>query len=189
MITDQEFRQGISEYIRRISPAGSTLLGQVKSVDASEFTCTIQDDDPDSPVYEGVRLRPILDGNESMTIFPTVGTWVLAIRIEEDEDWMVMAVGQADRYRIVCGNTTVDISASGVVFNGGSLGGLVKLSALVEKLNMIENDLKSLKMAFNSWVTVPNDGGAALKAASATWAGSTITTTQQGDLENTKIQQ
>ena len=60
MITDQEFRQGISEYIRRISPAGSTLLGQVKSVDASEFTCTIQDDDPDSPVYEGVRLRPIL---------------------------------------------------------------------------------------------------------------------------------
>ena len=48
---------------------------------------------------------------------------------------------------------------------GGQLGGLVKVEELVKKLNAVEKDLNSLKQVFTTWVTVPQDGGAALKAA------------------------
>lgn len=73
-----------------------------------------------------------------------------------------------------------------IYINGNSFGGLVKVNDLVQKLNKIEGDLNSLKTAFNSWVVVGGDGGAALKAISATWAAQSITPTQVSDIENTK---
>ncbi len=38
------------------------------------------------------------------------------------------------------------------------------LEDLVKKLNAIEKDINDFKGSFGSWVAVPNDGGAALKA-------------------------
>jgi hypothetical protein len=43
-----------------------------------------------------------------------------------------------------------------------------KLLAVAEKVDQAINDLKSV---FSGWVPVPNDGGAALKTAITTWAG------------------
>lgn len=40
----------------------------------------------------------------------------------------------------------------------------------------IQNDLASIKQVFSTtWTPVPNDGGAALKTAAATWAGAALT--------------
>ncbi len=74
-----------------------------------------------------------------------------------------------------------------ISFLGGAFGGLIKINELVKKVNAIEQDLNDLKQAFTSWVVVPTDGGSALKAVTSTWASATITETQRGDLENTKI--
>lgn len=74
-----------------------------------------------------------------------------------------------------------------IIFKGGDLGGLVKVVSLTDRLNKIEQDNNDLKQVFSSWVPVPNDGGAALKTAAATWAGSTLSKTQQADIENKKI--
>ena len=189
MITDEEFRQGIASFIKRVSPVGSTMLAKVQSVDETAFTCTLIDDDENATPHENIRLRPVLDGNESLTIFPTIGTWALAIRIEDGEEWMIMAVGQAAKYRIVIGNSSLEITSDGVVFNGGSLGGMVKVASLVAKINALESDLNTLKTAFNSWVIVPSDGGAALKTIAATWSDNVITETVQADIENTKVKQ
>jgi hypothetical protein len=72
---------------------------------------------------------------------------------------------------------------------GGQLGGLVKVEELVKKMNAVEKDLNSLKQVFTTWVTVPKDGGAALKAAATTWAGQRLTETQKSDIENEKVKQ
>lgn len=74
-----------------------------------------------------------------------------------------------------------------IIINGGELGGLVKIEELTKRLNAIEKDLNNVKNAFKQWVVAPNDGGAALKTAAATWAGQTITETKQSDIEDEKI--
>jgi hypothetical protein len=97
----------------------TTMLAKVKSVDDAEFTCVLEDDDNAELTYEDVRLRPVLDGAESFTLFPKVGTWVLAIRIEEDNDWMIIAAGEVDKVRMKCGTSELEIK-NGFLIKKGS---------------------------------------------------------------------
>jgi len=74
-----------------------------------------------------------------------------------------------------------------IQLNGSNYDGLVKVNDLVTKLNNLENDLNTLKTAFSSWVTVPNDGGAALKVATASWYAASLTPTVKANIENPLI--
>lgn len=78
-------------------------------------------------------------------------------------------------------------TASGVQLNDGTFGGLVTVEALTTKLNNLENDINNLKTAFNTWIVTPNDGGAALKGAAATWSGGSLTPTERTEIENTTV--
>ncbi len=91
-----DIRKALADFSGKYGPQ-NTMLATVDSVDEAEFTCVLQDDDNGELTYPDVRLRPVLDGNESVTVFPKVGTWALAVRIEEEENWMVIAVGEADK--------------------------------------------------------------------------------------------
>jgi hypothetical protein len=46
-----------------------------------------------------------------------------------------------------------------------------------------------LKTAISGWTAVPNDGGAALKVALASYYSNQLTVTQLADLANNKIKQ
>ena len=74
-----------------------------------------------------------------------------------------------------------------IQLNGSNYDGLVKVNDLVTKLNNLENDLNTLKTAFSAWVTVPNDGGAALKVATAAWYAASLTPTVKANIENQLI--
>jgi hypothetical protein len=74
-----------------------------------------------------------------------------------------------------------------LTLNGEEFGGLVKVIDLTEKINNLETQINDLKQFFNSWVTVPNDGGAALKLIVSSWANQEITLTAQKEIENTII--
>jgi hypothetical protein len=74
-----------------------------------------------------------------------------------------------------------------LTINGDGCGGILISKNTSDKLNSLEKDINSLKQVFTTWVTVPNDGGAALKAAAATWSGQQLTETKPTDLENKKI--
>lgn len=74
------------------------------------------------------------------------------------------------------------------MLNGDEFGGIVKVIELTSKLNAIENDINVLKTVFSSWVTVPNDGGAALKAITSTWFGQQLSVTTQSEIENKTVQ-
>ncbi len=78
-------------------------------------------------------------------------------------------------------------SVDKVYLAGDEHGGVVIVQDLVTKLNALENDLNTLKQAFTSWVVAPGDGGLALKAISAAWAGTSIANTTVNDLENDKV--
>lgn len=62
----------------------------------------------------------------------------------------------------------------GVMEVGGDTDFMVRFSKLKEAFDEMQSDVNSLKTAISGWVPVPNDGGAALKAALATWIGATL---------------
>lgn len=76
-----------------------------------------------------------------------------------------------------------------IVLNDGTLGGLVKVRELTERLNLIEKDINSLKQKLSGWTPIPNDGGSALKAALSSYISESIIETQIKDIENERIKQ
>jgi len=171
-------RARILEKLKQIAKGGTnSMLAQVKAVNADECTCTLWDEDTKLE-YSEVRLRPVLDGKESFTLIPKINTWALAVRIENDEDWMLIAVGEADKWKLKCDQ---------VEFNGGLNGGLIKIDSLISEINGIKTDINNLKTALSTWVAIPNDGGAALKIATAGWYGSQLQPVNKSAIENTKI--
>jgi hypothetical protein len=97
MTKQEQIRQALGDWSKKHGPI-QTILSLVKSVDADNYTCVL--DEEGFEIYD-VRLRPVINGNESITIIPKVDSWVLASRIEEDEEWMVVAVDEIETVRIV----------------------------------------------------------------------------------------
>lgn len=71
--------------------------------------------------------------------------------------------------------------------NGNAKGGLVVADQVALRLNAIEQDINALKTAMASWITAPNDGGAALKLAATAWFSTQLATTQSEPLQNPKV--
>jgi hypothetical protein len=109
----RQIREKLQQMARQFGPP-STLLGQVKSVDENELTCDLYDEET-AVVFYDVRLRPVLDGKESLTLIPKVDTWALAARIEDDDEWMIIAAGEIDRYRLSIGQTVIEQDSTGLL--------------------------------------------------------------------------
>lgn len=149
----------------------------VKSVDLNTRTCDVTAIDGlvDFDIA-GVTLMAVID--DGFLIEPVVGSNVKIIYSPTVEPF-VCQYSEIE-------NITIN-SNNSITFNDGSYGGLVQASALVEKINQLENDLNTLKVAFASWVVIPSDGGASLKASTAAWSGQTIPATISIDIENASI--
>ena len=128
--------------------------------------------------YLGVRLRSIADGGKGIVIVPKNNTMVTVGKLENSNQYVLLNCSEVDKVIIDCDN---------IVYNGGDNDGLVKVKELKTKLNDLEKEFNKLKQVFTAWSPVSNDGGAALKAAVAVWAGTTLTLTMQNDIENTKF--
>lgn len=110
MELDEQIRSGIKRLAEAVGPV-ATMLAKVISVDTEAKTCvlleTIGEDEIEIPE---VRLRPVLNGKESITIYPKTGSYVLAVRIENDEQWMVLAVDEAERINYKTDNSEFEMS-------------------------------------------------------------------------------
>ena len=163
----------IREMIRKLAGFEDLLyesaVCRVSDIDTSKNTCTCTPIDG-SAEFTGVQLS--MDKSKGFLLIPKNGSLVVVTQLN-DFDGFVSMVSDVDQ----------------IYLRGDGEGGLVKLNDLVSKLNVIENDINTLKTAFSTWVTVPSDGGAALKAITTTWFGSSITPTVASDLENDKIKQ
>lgn len=157
---------------------GGTALftAEVKSVEGE--TCTVLVGGLEVP---DVLLTPADEGADGkLVITPKVGSQVTVADLSGGELRRLAVVhwGEVEK---------MSLTADSIELNGGDNGGLVKIEALTDKINNIEKDINKLKQAFNSWVTAPQDGGAALKAETKMWAGQQLTETKVSDLEDDKI--
>lgn len=111
-----------------------SILATVKDVDTNECTCTLVDEDGQD--FPEVRLRPITGVNKSILMIPSIGSYVLAVRIEGDDDFMIVACDQIDSIEVLSGQTKIEIGDD-IKINGGALGGLVKIQELTDKINAL----------------------------------------------------
>ena len=150
---------------------------EVKSVDVPSRTCVctviVGHTEYELP---GVALMSGVD--DGLLIEPSIRSGVKVI-FSELIDPFVCQYSEIE-------NITIDAKTK-IKFNDGSFGGVVKAGELVAKVNVLEDDLNALKQAFSTWIVVPNDGGAALKAVAATWAGQSITKTIVADISNNTV--
>ncbi len=149
----------------------------VDSVDISKRTCACTAIDGHTQ-YDLPTVSLMASVDDGDLKIPVIGSTIKVIFSQNIEPF-VCQYSELENI-IIFASTKIQLQ-------DGSFGGLVKVSDLVSKINTLESDLNTLKSAFNSWTVVPSDGGSALKIASATWVGNSITETKVDDLENTAI--
>jgi hypothetical protein len=160
----------IREIIQEIAGTSSnkSIYAKIKDVNTSKETCTVTTLLDDMDLFD-IRLTG--EGLGGVLYIPKIGS-VVGVNLINETD----------------GYITMFSELTSIKIGDGTNGGLVKITDLVTKINNIENDINNLKNIFSAWVTVPNDGGAALKAAASTWYASQITNTNVNDIENNTIQ-
>lgn len=151
MATVNEIRDRLIEMAGTYAPAVS-VLAKVKSVDEDECTCVLVDDDGQE--FFEVRIRPITGKNKYFLQIPKNNSFVLAVRIEDTEEWQIVACDEVKKVQLIVGDIEVVISETDILMNGGELGGLIKISELTAKLN-------ELVSKFNAHTHVVNTTGSA----------------------------
>ncbi|MBD5230329.1 MAG: hypothetical protein HDS69_09920 [Bacteroidales bacterium] len=199
--------QNLRNIIRQLAqPDGETvaLVCTVDAVDKSTRTIDCSPINESAPLL-GVNLQANQGADFGLCLFPEIGSFVVVGFIADGSAGVVLLTEKIESAEIVIADTSAVMDANGVhietgdisahldknavTFNGGSLGGLVKVEDLTKRLNLIENDINNLKNIFASWVVAPQDGGAALKTAATSWAGVQLSTTRRNDYENIKVKQ
>lgn len=198
----------IKETIRQLAQGGRQSVSLVCTVDAVDKTARTVDCTPldESAPLLGVNLQANQESTFGVVAFPKVGSYVVVGFVADGSAGVVLLTDEVESVEVVISDDTARISADkdgirvlmgddtsaeltkeGITLNGGAFGGTVKVEELTEHINTIENDINELKNIFSAWVAVPQDGGAALSALTATWASSLLTPTQREDYENDKV--
>lgn len=107
MPTPEQIRERLKQMASEHGPAVSNIAN-VESVDEAKATCTLLDEDGQE--FFNVRLRPVLSGNRSVILVPKVGSYVLAIRVEDDDDWMIIAADEITKVGYYIGDTIVELT-------------------------------------------------------------------------------
>lgn len=200
----------IRDMIRELARGDGEAYGLICTVDRVDketrsIDCTPIDE---SAPLLGVNLQANQGSRWGVVAYPREGSYVVVGLVADGNAGVVLLTDDIERVEIVTAEdksravldddgvrievgeeTSAELTADGVVLNGGSLGGLVKVEELTGRLNTIENDINSLKSVFTGWVPTPQDGGAALKSSATSWAGQRLTPTKRGDYENEKVKQ
>jgi hypothetical protein len=113
----EQIRKALINQAKEHGPI-STVLAQVVSTDEDEATCVLKDDDG-LEMFD-VRLKPVLTADESVIMIPAVGSWVLAARIEDEEEWLVIACEKVDKWRLTVGESILEVDSDGFSFKKGS---------------------------------------------------------------------
>lgn len=112
----------------------SLTIGTVTEVDKENGTCEVARDG--QPTLHDVRLNAVIDAFDSQfTVYPSVGSFVVCLMMGDASTYMVISTTHIDEILIKAGTSEVRVTDSDILFNGGSLGGLVKISELTTALN------------------------------------------------------
>lgn len=149
--------------------SGAELYCKICTVDAVDVEARTVDCTPidESAPLVGVNLQASQDSSVGVVLFPAVGSYVIvafitpavaAVVLCDKIDKAQLSIGKAqitvdaEVVDTSLGDTSFRITSEGVQFNGGKLGGLLKIEQLTEKFN-------ELIRAFNTHThTIPVGG-------------------------------
>ncbi len=185
--------------IRQLAQPDGETVALVCTVDEVDKTARTIDC---TPINEGAPLLGVnLQANQGadfgLCLFPEKGSFVVVGFVADGAAGVVLLTEKIESAEIVIGNTSAILDADGlriktekmsahinkedIVFNGGTLDGLVVIQKLTDKLNELVN-------TFNSHthnVTVAHPGGMFTTVP----PGSAAAAFNKSDYENTKIKQ
>ncbi|WP_053405001.1 hypothetical protein [Persicobacter sp. CCB-QB2] len=186
-MNEKRILDGLSNLVKSVSE--ESFIGIVKQVDEKEMVAQVEYDE----LLFDVQLRAVADSDQSCFVqVPAIGSYVVAAPVGHDKERCVLLIASVVEKVIYQGKKTsliIDDVEEKIIFNNADKGSfMTDINELVDKLNTIERDINSLKTAFSNWVTAPNDGGAALKAITASWAGQQLTPTKVDDISDESIE-
>lgn len=178
MTTEQVFTmmvQGLmTNALKSLNGKFGVSIGTVKEVNEDEGTCVVEREE--MPELHEVRLNAVIDEGitDKFTVIPSVGSYVLVLTLGEATEGLVVSTSKIDKVMIKTGDVAVEVSAGGIVMNGGKLGGMIDIAKLTDKIN-------SLVTAFNNHSHVVSTGGTANPVTSK------ASTLSKGDYEDEKV--
>lgn len=177
----QELSEALEKAIKAVTRQLQVVDGTVISVDTTAFTCDVKVGDSfGSTTYFDVTLRVLQGSQASFIEIPKIGTACTIYFMDGNLGRPKMCmVHETDQLLVNC---------SQVIFNNGSLGGMVKVEDTVTRLNKIENLVNQFFVLFNSHThnvtAVGSPTGPVIQQQS-----NTLTPTVRADIENTVIKQ
>lgn len=185
MTSEQAFMEMVMTVMKAMKtsviPDTNVCIGTVKEVNAREATCTIERDG--SPELYEVRLNSVIDEKitDSFIVFPSVGSYVMVLIFGDKTEGLIVATSKIDKVAIKTGDISVDVSKSGIVMNGGKLGGLIDIAKLTDKLN-------SFIEAYNSHThIVDTTGSATAQSGTAKAVIKGVDNLSKSDYEDDKV--
>lgn len=134
----------------------------------------------------GLEYHDVLLGLGSVVIVPKVGSLAIVGSIHNGEACYLIYAEEIDGY-IITDSTGFKLSLNNglMTINGEEFGGIVNAIELKQQLDKNTLILQKIQEAFANWITVPNDGGAALKGLSSTFSG--LNRADLSQIQNNKI--
>ena len=142
----------IQEAIKQLSVSGAEIYCKICTIDAVDVEARTVDCSPldESAPLVGVNLQANQDAGTGVVAIPAPGSYVVVgflspsaavVILTEKIDRYLVDIGDAHaritdgQIDIAVKDTTMKVDSSGIVMNGGGLGGLVKIQELTDKLN------------------------------------------------------
>ena len=202
----------IRDLIRELAKGDGEAYSVICTVDAVDKDARTVDC---TPIDEGAPLLGVnLQANQGSSLgvvsFPRVGSYVVVgfvaggsagvVLLTDDIESMEIttaedksrAVIDDDGVRINVGEeTSAELTADGIVLNGGSLGGLVILEKIKKNLDQLKKYAETMKSAVSSGLKAVGAGTAAngMTGASAFDGAMSSAIISFEDMENEKVKQ
>jgi hypothetical protein len=174
-----EFKKLLTNKISSKIPI-QTEWATVKSIDWENKTMVAIGD------LNGLEYHDVILGLGSFDIKPKIGTGALIGSINNGEACYMIAAEEVEGFELTDKTGFKwQLNNGQMLLNGENCGGLVNAKTLKTQLDKNTLILKKIQEAFSNWITVPNDGGAALKTLSASFIN--LNRTDLSSIENNKI--
>jgi hypothetical protein len=179
-----------------------TFAASVDSVNEEKRTCTVtsvfgmtvENVQLMASVDDGFLLVPVID-SMVIVVYSTFGkpficlfSSVKKVLLTAGENNASIQV-DADGLLFEIADTKIQVSDGEIKLNDGSMGGLVKVIQLTQKLNNLENKVNALITAYNTHVHTGVTTGAGSSAVTPSTVSGTLTPTNRGDIENALVKQ
>lgn len=179
-----------AKLLREITRSSDNKIHVCKVVSVTGAKCNAMPVDGTAE-FTDVRLNAVTSGSAGIIITPAVDSIVVVNQISTVDSY-ISQFSEIEKIEIEIGDFKIVLNGNEMVFNNGDLG-LPKIDKLVERINRLEDKLKSHQ---HGYVTFPSGSAGPLNL---TVAGSTpgvlpapsseliFLNTERNELEDTKI--